>query len=212
MKITVLGATGMVGKRLVALALAKGYDVIAFGRNVEQLIDRDQRDEHLSAVKGYIFDEKDVYEAVKGVDAVISVLGGSMEATDKSRSLGIKNIIRQMEKAGVKRIIALGGMGVLNADDDHYILDTPDYPAELQHVGQEHLQAFHSLEQSSLDWTFVCPPTIADKESKENFTVGDNYLPQPNLNEINAGDLADFMLSEATANLHLYQRVGISNS
>ena len=71
MKITVFGATGMVGKRVVAQALAKGFSVNAFGRNVEDLIDKDNRDEHLSAIKGYVFDETDVYKAVKNADAVI---------------------------------------------------------------------------------------------------------------------------------------------
>ena len=41
MVITIFGATGMVGTKLVAQALAKGFVVKAFGRNVENLIDTD---------------------------------------------------------------------------------------------------------------------------------------------------------------------------
>lgn len=210
MNITLFGATGMVGKRLLDLALARGYYVTAFGRNVEQLIDKDQRDDHLHAVKGYVFDEGDVFNAVKNAHAVVSVIGGGTDGTDKTRSLGMKNIIRQMEKAGVKRIIALGGIGVLNGDLDTYIFDTPDFPYELKEVSQEHLRALHLLESSSLDWTFVCPPTILDQEGSGQYITNDNYPPEPDNSEIAAGDLADFMLTEITANLHLYQRVGIS--
>jgi len=210
MKITVFGATGMVGKRIVAEALAKGSDVNAFGRNVNELIDKDKRDEHLTATKGYVFDESDVFKALQKADAVISVLGGAFDGTDKSRSLGMKNIIRQMEKAGVKRIVALGGMGVLNADADHYVMDTPAYPEEYKIVGQEHLLAYLFLQESSLDWTFVCPATILDLEGNRQYITHADYLPQPDFQEIAVGDLAHYMLSELTEKKYLRQRVGIS--
>ncbi len=210
MKITVFGATGMVGKRIVAEALAKGFDVNAFGRNVNELIDKDNRDEHFTATKGYVFDESDVFKALQKTDAVISVLGGAIDSSDKSRSLGMKNIIRQMEKAGVKRIVALGGMGVLNADSDHYVMDTPAYPKEYKTVGQEHLLAYLFLQESSLEWTFVCPPTILDQEGNRQYITHADYLPQPDLHEIAVGDLAHCMLTELTEKKYLRHRVGIS--
>ncbi len=64
MILTIFGATGMVGKKLVRYALANGYDVRAFGRNVQNLIDADLRNEHLEAIHGYVFNETDVYNAV----------------------------------------------------------------------------------------------------------------------------------------------------
>ena len=200
----------MVGKRVVAQALAKGFSVNAFGRNVEDLIDKDNRDEHLSAIKGYVFDETDVYKAVKNADAVISILGGAFDGTDKSRSLGIKNIIKQMEKAGVKRIVALGGMGVLNANAGHYVMDTPEYPEQYKAVGQEHLLAYLFLQASSLDWTFVCPPSILKEEGNHQYTTSEDYLPQPNYDEIAVGDLSEFILTELTQKKYVRHRVGIS--
>lgn len=212
MKITVFGATGMVGKRIVARALAMDYDVNAFGRNVEDLIDKDHRDEHLTAIKGYVFDEPEVFKALKGVDAVVSVLGGSSDGTDKSRSLGMKNILQQMEKAGVNRIIGLGGMGALNADDDHYVLDTPGYPQQYKIVGQEHLLAYLFLQASSLEWTFVCPPDIVDEDGNGQYITNADYLPEPDRGVIAAGDLAAFMLKEITNRKYVRHRVGISRS
>lgn len=210
MNITVFGATGLTGKKIVAQALAKGYLVNAFGRNVEDLLDKETRDDHFVATKGYVFDESDVYHALKKADAVISVLGGAIDGTDKSRSLGIKNIINQMEKAGVKRIIALGGMGVLQADDQHFVLDMPNYPEEYQMVGQEHLQAYRFLLASSLDWTFICPPTILNEEGNRQYITLADYQPEPNRFEIAAGDLADCMLTEITQRKFVHHRAGIS--
>ena len=60
MKITVFGATGLVGKRVIELGLAHGHKMTAFGRNVDSLIDKDARNENFTAIKGYVFDAADV--------------------------------------------------------------------------------------------------------------------------------------------------------
>ncbi|HEX6914447.1 MAG TPA: SDR family oxidoreductase [Chitinophagaceae bacterium] len=211
MVITVFGATGQVGIRIVRLALGRGYTVKAFGRHIEEMIDEDLRNENFQAIKGYVFDEEQVYNAVSGSDVVLSALGGSVDGTDKTRSLGLKNIVTQMEKAGVKRIVAVGGMGVLNADENTYIIDTPGYPELYMPVGREHLKAFFVLQASDTDWTFVCPPDIKNEEATGLYYTNANYPPEKNNYRITAGDLALFMLNEAMENKYLKQRVGISN-
>lgn len=211
MHITVFGATGQVGKRIVQQALNKGYFVTAFGRNVESLIDQDNLNEKLTAQKGYLFDEKDVAKAIDKADVIISVLGGASDGSDKTRSLGIKQIITQMQKKGKKRIIALGGMGVLNAEDNTLLLHADDYPEEYLAVGLEHLKAFELLLESNLDWTFFCPADIHDKDETGIFITSINYAPDPNHFRINAGDLAMAMLKAGTNQEYIQQRVGISN-
>ncbi len=211
MILTIFGATGMVGKRIVSQALAQGNTVKAFGRNVENLIDRDLDNDKLLAIKGYIFEEEDVLQAIKGSDVVISVLGGAFNGQDQTRSLGIKTIIGQMNKIGLKRIVALGGLGILNADEETLLIDTPEYPEEYKPVGREHLKAFEYLKESNLNWTFVCAPDIKDEEGQGNYHTNKDYPPIPNNGQIKAGDLADFMIKEAKENNFLKSRVGISN-
>lgn len=211
MHITVFGATGQVGKRIVQQALNKGFQVTAFGRNVESLIDQDNLNENLTAQKGYLFDEKDVAKAIDKADVVISVLGGASDGSDKTRSLGIKQIISQMQKKDKRRIIALGGMGILNAADNTLLLHAEDYPEEYIAVGMEHLKAFELLFESHLDWTFFCPADIHDKDETGIFITSVNYAPDPNHFRINAGDLAMAMLKAATNQEYIQQRVGISN-
>lgn len=210
MIVTVFGATGQVGLRVVNMGLAKGFHVRAFGRNIENMIDEDLRNKNFEAIKGYVFDEKEVRNAVKGADAVISALGGAFDGTDKTRSLGMKNIVKQMEAAGTKRIIAIGGMGVLKDDEYEFMLKNPDYPQQYLAVGNEHLQAYQYLNNSNLSWTFLCPPNIIDADATGEFITAADYPPQPNKYKINAGDLALFMLNEITDNNYLKQRVGIS--
>ena len=209
MTVTVFGATGRVGKYIVRMALAKGYTVKAFGRNVENLIDADLNNDNLETIKGFVFDEADVLKAVTGTDAVFSALGGGTDGTDKTRSLGIKNITQQMHKAGVKRIVAVGGMGSLKDDEYEYRLNRPDYPAVFSAVSGEHLQAYKYLKASDLNWTFVCPPDIKDAEATGKYVISAEYKPIPYINKINAGDIADFMLKEIALNQYVNKRVGI---
>ncbi len=208
MNIVVFGATGQVGKQLVKQALYNGHHVKAFGRNVFTEFNTEEK--NLGLIKGGVFDEGEVLAAVKGCDAVLSALGGSFDGTDKTRTLGIKNIIAQMKKAGVKRIVALGGMGVLNADEDILLLDTENYPKEYLPVGNEHRKVWEYLTNSGLAWTFVCSPDIVNTEATGEFITNANYAPQPNKYKITAGNLALFMLNEISRNNFVNMRVGIS--
>jgi len=209
MKLIVFGATGMVGKQLVQQALFKGHEVRAFGRNVYTTDFPD--DDKLEKIQGALFDEKEVFQAIAGCDAVLSALGGGFDGNDKTRTLGIKNIIAQMKKSGVNRIVGIGGLGVLNADEHTLLLDTDTYPPEYLPVGKEHQQAYTYLNESGLNWTFVCPPNIMNEGPTGEFITAANYPPTPNKYQINAGDLALFMLNEIVKGEYVKQRVGISN-
>jgi uncharacterized protein len=209
MHIIIFGATGQVGLQLIKQALWKGHTVKAFGRNVYDIIDMEN--EQLTLIKGALFDEKEVRNAMKGCDAVISALGGAADGTDKTRSLGMKNILAQMKNAGLQRIIAIGGAGVLQADDTQLLMETEDYPKEFLPVAEEHKTVFNLLQQSNLGWTLVCPPTITDAEPTGIFHCNSNYPPQPDNHRITSGDLALFMLQELDNRQYLQQRVGISN-
>lgn len=207
MKLVIFGATGQVGRYLVQQAILMGHHVRAFGRNVHELPDETPL---LSKIKGGVFDEADVANAVESVDVVLSALGGSFDGTDKTRSLGIRTIIGQMQKAGVHRIVALGGAGVLDSANGGLQLDQKDYPEEYIPVGKEHQKAWEALAASTLNWTFVCSPDIKNQDATGKFLASANSMPAGALGYINAGDLALFMLQEAEKNEFPKERVGIS--
>jgi putative NADH-flavin reductase len=209
MQIVIFGATGMLGTQLVKQALYNGHNVKAFGRNVftADLPKNDQ----LELVQGALFDQKQVYDAIIGTDAVICSLGGDKSGSDMTRSLGIKNIILQMQKAHVPRIIAVGEISLLNADKDTLIMDLPDFPDKFLPISREHLKAYQYLKASLLDWTMVCPPEIIDSDPTGDFITSSDYAPIPDSNKISAGDLALFMLSELNKNEFLKHKVGICN-
>lgn len=210
MTVTIFGATGMVGKQLIIHAMAKGWIVKAFGRNVEPLIDREfHSHDKFKVIKGYVFDAGEVKYALTGSDAVLSALGGGFTGTDKSRSLGIKNIVSRMKEVGITRIVSLGSEGVLPDEKGHYLMDATDYPPELIPVSLEHKQAYLNLKESELDWTFVCAPTIVSRTADNSFTAASEAATEGT--EISAGNLALFMVEELERKQFLHKRVGISD-
>jgi uncharacterized protein len=206
MEVIVFGATGQVGLQLVKQSLWKGWKVKAFGRNV---FDITIENENLQLIRGALFDETEVLNALKNCDAVLSALGGGFDGNDKTRSLGMKNIVKQMDKTGCKRIVAIGGMGVLNSGEaGRLLMDMPEFAKEYLPVSNEHRAAYEALKNSASDWTFVCPPDIKNEDATGVYHTAADYPPEY---RIGAGDLALFMLSELEKNDYVKMRVGISN-
>lgn len=209
MIVTIFGSTGLTGKQLVKQALMKDYTVRAYGRNVFTAGFRE--DENLQLIPGAAFDKSQLAKAIKGSDAVLSALGGGFDGVDKTRSLGMKYITEQMQETGVDRIVAIGGMGILDAENEEVIMNNPEFPRNMIAVSNEHWEAYQHLLNSGLQWTMVCPPQIVDAESTGLYTTAADKPPVTNNFKINSGDLAMFMIKELTRNKFMQQRVGISN-
>lgn len=209
MIITIFGASSSIGIEIVKQALVMGHTVKAFGRNV--FATDFLKHDNLQLIQGALFDAGDVKAALAGSDAVLSVIGGATDGTDKSRSLGMKNIIAQMEATDVKRIVALGGIGALPVADGSSLMEAKDFPKELEPVSQEHVKVSKMLESSRLDWTFVAAPGLVDAAAVGSFSILSEAGPDSYTQRINKGDLAMFMLNELTRNKYIGKRVGLTN-
>lgn len=102
MRIAIFGATGPTGQELIKQALKNGYAVTAFVRSSEKL---SVKDDNLTIIKGDALRYDDVEKAVKGQDAVLSALGVKPPSKIKAVGPGVANIIKAMERHGVKRLI-----------------------------------------------------------------------------------------------------------
>lgn len=208
MKITIFGATGMTGQRAIDEALAHGHTVRAFGRNVFENLSTER--ERLELFKGGVLSQGDVEDALKGADAVLSCLGGGIDGTDRTRSLGMKIIVEAMKKKGPKRIIAIGSTGILKAAEEGKLrYQMPGYPSVFKAVAIEHMEAWQHLAKSPLDWTMLCPPEIKDEPATGEYNLKLDY-PADGPMWVNAGDLAHFMMHELQANEWVKVRVGIA--
>ncbi len=111
-KILVTGATGYVGGRLVPLLLDAGYRVRCFVRNPSRLKHRSW-EKDVEVVRGDVLNPAEVLDSLKDVDIayyLIHSLGaGENEFAERDRQAA-SNFAEAAGKAGVKRIIYLGGL------------------------------------------------------------------------------------------------------
>jgi putative NADH-flavin reductase len=205
MNVIIFGSTGRTGKYLIQFALEAGYDVTAFARNPDAITIHHTR---LNVFQGDATNATAVASAMSGQDAVIFAVGTDLGQTNL-RHTAMNNIISAMQQNHVKRIIGIGGMGILQASKDKKIFETDGFPAEYIPVSQDHNAAFESLQKSGLDFTFVCPPTITDGPLTGKYVTQATFPPDGKF-VIDTADLADFMIKELSEPAFIGLRVGIT--
>ena len=109
-QILVFGATGGTGIELVKLALDKKYEVTVVIRNPAGF---DLQHSHLKIIKRDVLQPVTFANEIHGKEAVISCLGtGASTKQTKVYSEGIKNIISEMNKSEVKRLICISAIAL----------------------------------------------------------------------------------------------------
>ena len=98
-KIAIIGATGRAGSQLLEEALRRGHSVIAIARHASKIGHR----EHVVTKDVDVHDAQALQEAVAGSDVVLSAAHFS--------TLPVEAIIEPVKKAGVKRLLFVGGAG-----------------------------------------------------------------------------------------------------
>ena len=112
MKVAVIGSTGYVGGRLIPELLAAGHQVRCVARTPERLSGVDWRLD-VDVMAADVLDQGSLDQALSGMDAVyylVHAMGhaGDFEETDR---IGAENTRTAAEKAGVSRLVYLGGLG-----------------------------------------------------------------------------------------------------
>lgn len=206
MKIAIFGATGSVGREFVKQAIEQGQIVTALVRDPAKL---DFNDDILHKIPGDALDPAAVEQAVQGQDAVVCVLGAGRKGL--IRAEGTKNIIRAMEKTGVRRLICQSTLGVgdsrgnLNFWWKYIMFGLLLRPAYADHVRQEEL-----VKQSSLDWTIVRPAAFTDGARTGEYRHGFPANAKGLTIKISRADVADFLLRQLTNDAYLRKTPGLS--
>jgi len=174
MKLTIIAATGGVGRELLEQAVAAGHDVTAVVRNPAKL----SREVRAITADLAAPDPAALESAVAGADAVLSGLGPHSNSDAGIASQGTPAIVAAMKAAGVRRIVAVSAAPVGT-------VPTPSRPSPpkhdpgdgffmrhlLSHIANARLgKVFADLAQmedilgrSGLDWTVIRPPQLTGK-------------------------------------------------
>lgn len=162
MNITVFGANGRVGSKIVARLLSDGHSVTAFIHGSSRLPEH----EKLKLVQGDIHKSADVLKAVTGSEAVVSALGSWGTKSKDILTAGMQNIIPAMEQLGLRRIVSLTGGGAVDSTDKPSAFDKATHALmnmvapQILRDGEAHIAL---LRASSLDWTVVRSPIMLER-------------------------------------------------
>ncbi|MDP9506311.1 NAD(P)-dependent oxidoreductase [Pseudomonas protegens] len=197
-KIAIIGATGRAGSQLLEEALRRGHSVTAIARNTAKIGQR----------AGVLTREVDVADsaalqaAVAGHDVVISAAHFSTIPADA--------IIDPVKKAGVKRLLVVGGAGSLLLPGGGKVIDSPGFPEEYKaeaSAGGVYLDTLRK--EQDLDWTFLSPSAeFVEGERTGQFRLGqdDLLVNAQGRSWISFADYAIGMLDEVEKPAHRRQR------
>lgn len=157
MKVALIGASGFVGSHILQELLNRGHQVSAIVRHPGKI---GISNPSLTAVKGNVFDVKELAELLKGHDAVISAYNPGWSNPNIYQEFldGSQAVQQAVKESGVKRYIVIGGAGSLFVAPGTQLIDTPQFPAEWKpgaSAARDYLTIIQKEDQ--LDWTFLSP-------------------------------------------------------
>ncbi len=194
MNIVVFGPTGMIGSRIVAELERRGHTVRGASRSTGS----------------DITDAASIAETVAGAEAVVSAV--SARGVDYTYSDIARALIEGLRRAGVSRLIVVGGAGSLEVSPGVRLLDTPDFPEQWKAEATgtaDSLAVYRTVED--LDWTYVSPAAfIHPGERTGSYRLGADQLlvDAQGTSEISAEDYAIAIADLLEQGTHARERVG----
>ncbi|VVQ37096.1 hypothetical protein PS943_05104 [Pseudomonas fluorescens] len=197
-KIAIIGATGRAGSQLLEEALRRGHSVTAIARDTSKIGQR------AGVVTKNVdaLDAEALQAAVAGHDVVISAAHFA--------TLPASAVIGPVQKAGVKRLLVVGGAGSLLLPDGTRVIDSEGFPQAYKVEASAGALFLENLRlEKELDWTFVSPSAeFVEGERTGTFRVGkdDLLVSSEGRSWITFADYAIAMIDEVEAPKHSRQR------
>lgn len=212
-KIILIGASGFVGSAILNEALNRGVEVTAVVRNPDRV---KISNSNLKIVKADVSSIEMVTQIAKGADAVISAYnpGWSNPNIYEDTLRTYAAILEGVKKAGVKRLLIVGGAGTLFVSPGVRIVDSGAIPEEImggvKSLGEFYLNTL--MNEKEIDWVFFSPAgTIAPGERTGNYRLGkDNLIvDEKGDSKISVQDYAKAMIDELENPQHHQERFTI---
>lgn len=157
--IILIGASGFVGSAILEEALNRGHKVTALVRNPEKI---QVKNENLTVLAIDATDVEALSKVVAGKDAVISAYnpGWGNPRLYEEILENYPKIIEGVKKAGVQRLLVVGGAGVLYVQPGMRLMDSGTLPAELMPAVNGEGELFLNVlsKENDIDWAYFAPP------------------------------------------------------
>jgi putative NADH-flavin reductase len=202
MKVLILGATGSLGRHLVEQALQRGHQVSVLARDPSRVVPRDPR---IRIVQGDVLDPQALDRAVAGQDAVIYSIGAPNRRPTTLFSESTRLLIAAMEKHGVRRLVAVTGIGAGDSrGHGGFLYDKIIFPLLTRNIYRDKDRQEELIRNSKLEWVIVRPASFRDGRVRGQFRVETN-LKGVILRRIPRAEVARFVLDQLTDDRYLYK-------
>ena len=208
MKVTLLGATGFVGSALLKEALDRGHLVSAIVRHPEKL----EKREGLTAKAGDVYDTTSLATLIHGSDVIISAFNPGWKNPNlyDDQVRGTASIIAAIKKAGIKRVLWVGGAGGLEVKPGARVVDSPDLPVWVKPGSLATINALEQLrKEPELEWSYLSPSAeLKPGQRTGKFRLGSDQLlvDADGQSRISVQDYAVAMIDEMERPAHVRQR------
>ena len=199
MKITVFGAAGNIGKRVINEALSRGHEITAVLRSASSI---DGLSPLVKTKLGDASKVEDVVRLSEGQDLVVSATRPA--AGSESELITItESLLTGLAQTGVK-LLLVGGAASLTVPNSNgtLVVNDPQFvsPAWLD-IALACLEQYKiCAANSQVDWTYMSPPAlILPGERTANFRLGNDelILDEQGHSKISLEDFAVALIDEA---------------
>lgn len=207
MKIAVAAANGRVAKEVIAEAVRRGHEVVAFGRHAE------------NNTQAKEYHQKDLFELtaadLKGFDVVVDAAGAwSLETLYVIPKAAID--LADLVKGTDTRLVVVGGAGSLFTNKEHTstVELAPSFPFAFKGVSAAHGLALAELRATeNVKWTYISPAADfqAEGERTGKYLLGGEEFQLNSRGEsiISYADYAIALVDEIESGKHVQQRISV---
>jgi putative NADH-flavin reductase len=197
--ILLVGASGMIGSRILTEAAGRGHPVIAAARHPERIASGS----NIRAVQLDATDAQAFIAMARHADVIVTATSprGGGDPSQEAKAVGDAAIAAA--RATGKRLIVVGGAGSLSLPDGRPVVET--LPAAYRGEALAMRGVLESLKASGVDWTFFSPAaSIAPGQRTGKYRLGSTTLlsDQNGNSRISAEDYAKALVDELETPAH----------
>jgi len=205
--ILLVGASGMIGSRILNEAVSRGHYVIAAARHPEKIA----TGANIHPVKLDATDEKAFIEAARHADVIVLATSPRGGTDPLKEAKAVSDAAIATARVTHRRLVVVGGAGSLNFPDGRHVVDT--LPAAYRGEALAMRAVLETLKTTNIDWTFFSPAmSIAPGEHTGKYRLGTTVVLTDSKGEsrISAEDYADALVKELEKPAHLRAQMTIA--
>lgn len=212
-QVTVLGATGYTGSRIVAELLRREHQVVALARGAGEL----EAAPALTVLVGSVYEPGVISRASAGSEVIVSALRGV--TADGHQLIEVLQELLSVAGAEGARLGVMGGAGSLQTTPGGPLLvETPDFPAAAKPESTAQRAVLDALRatDADVDWFYVSPGASYGQDRTPHrtgeFRIGNDVLlvDADGRSTISAEDLAVAVVNEIERPAHHRERFTVS--